>query len=311
MKKSLFIILFLTSLNITAETKNIEKQTLGFGDSYQDAVSNALLTAVRQVRGLEIGTERNLKMEFNQIIDKSGTSHSNTTLSTQTDIYDISKGWVKSFSVIDVIEPKKDKTGIWKVKLNVIIPQFESKFKQDSLLRLAVMPFRINPHEFKLKDINASPTQISIRLAENIIEQINLSQKLTIVNRSYADELSAEKDLLSSDKAPPEEASRIGQMLGADIMLTGNIYEFKTDEETRDFYGAEDHKLTDTIDLYFTVIETATGKIISSNTKTYEYLRKKADYFGKKNKNVTSQLLKSIAKPISKEVVNALFPDAN
>jgi len=306
MKKSLLILLIFTSQSIFAETKLIEKQTLGFGNSYQDAVSNGLLTAVRQVRGLEIGSERNLKMEINQIVDKSGTSHSTTTLSTKTDVYDISKGWIKSFSIVDVTEPKKE--GTWKVKLNVIVPQFESKFKQDDRLKLAIMPFRINPNEFKLMDSNANATQISKRLAENITEQINLSQKFAIVNRSYANEMSLEKGLLSSDNVPPEEASRIGQMLGADIMLVGNIYEFKTEDEVQNFYGAESHKLTDRIDLYFSTVETATGKIINTNTKTYEQLRKKEDYFGKKDKDAVNDLLKSIAKLISKNVMNELMP---
>jgi len=170
------------------------------------------------------------------------------------------------------------------------------------------MPFRINPNEFELKDNKANAAQISKRLAENISEQIQRSQKLSIVNRSYTHEIATEKDLLSSDNVPPEEASRIGQMLGADIMLIGNIYELKTDDEVQDFYGSESHKLTDRIDLYFSTIETATGKVISSNTKTYEYLRKKEDYFGKKDKNAINYLLSSIAKLISNSVINELIP---
>jgi len=307
-RKILLVLLIFTSQSIFAETKFIEKQTLGFGNNYQDAVSNGLLTAVRQVRGLEIGTERNLKMEINQIVDKSGTSHSTTTLSTKTDVYDISKGWIKSFSITDVTEPKKE--GIWKVKLNVIVPQFESQLKQDDRLKLAIMPFRINPNEFKLADSKASATQISKRLAENITEQINQTQKFAIVNRSYTNEMAIEKDLLSSDNVPPEEASRIGQMLGADIILVGNIYEFKTEDEVQNFYGAESHKLTDRIDLYFSTVETATGQIIDSSTKTYEHLRKKEDYFGKKDRNAVNDLLKSIAKLISQNVTNELIPDS-
>ena len=306
MRNFFLIILLFTTSNLFAENQFIEKQTLGFGNSYQDAVSNALLTAVRQVRGMEISTEKNVKSVFNQITDKSGTTHSTATVSTVTDVYDISKGWVKSFKVIDIIGPKTapEKEGIWQVKLSVTIPQFESKFKQDARLKLAIMPFRINSHDFSLKHSNASVTQVSRRLADSVTKQLHQSQKFVIVNRSYTNEMATEKDLLSSDNVPPEEASRIGQILGADLMVVGNIHELKTDVESQDLYGVENQKLTDQIDVYFSTIETSTGKVISTNSINVEYLRKK-------DENTISPFLTKIAQRISHKIIKELYPDSH
>jgi len=302
MKKALFLFLLLISANIQAESQLIQKQVLGFGDNYQDAISNGLLTAVRQVRGLEIGTEKNLKAEFNQFVNDTGINQTTTTISTTTDTYELSKGWVKSFDVLEVTEAKKG--GIWKVKLDVFVPQQISDREQDQRQRIAISPFRINAHEYDLKNSNANASAVVKRLADNISSMISNSQKFAIVNRQYQNEISSENKLLSSDNVPPEEASRIGQMLGADLMLVGNIYELKTEVESQDFYGAKNHRLTDRMDLSYSTIETASGKILSTHTKTFEYIQEK-------DENTINNLLTSIAKHISEDIVKDFFPDSH
>ena len=60
MKKILCYVLvgMLFSITVSAKTLMESRQTSGFGSDYQQALAAALLEAVRQVRGLEIGTEK-------------------------------------------------------------------------------------------------------------------------------------------------------------------------------------------------------------------------------------------------------------
>ena len=72
MKKRLQIVAFILMLpfSVFAETILVEKATTGYGENYQDALVFALLDAVRQVRGLEVYSEKQLKVELQHLVKK-------------------------------------------------------------------------------------------------------------------------------------------------------------------------------------------------------------------------------------------------
>ena len=277
MKRILCYVVMGMLLTITVSAKTImeSRQTSGFGSDYQQALAAALLEAVRQVRGLEIGTEKQLQMEFTQIV-KGSDETTTAKAGVKENIYTRSKGWIDSYEVIEVVKPQSGQNS-WQVTVLANIPKYQSDVKNDTRKSIAIMPFRFSTPTFAVNDqgtaINAY--QLSIRLKDSIQSGFTQSRKFAVLNRDYGKEFASETSLLSSENVPASEAGRLGQVLGADFMVVGNIFDLSTEVETKTFYGMTETKKIDRIDLSYQVIEVATQKIMWADTVSEEYSRKK------------------------------------
>jgi len=302
MKKQLklLIIALLVPVSVFAKTVLVEKTTTGYGNDYQEALASALLDAVRQVRGLQVGSEKQLKMEFQHLI-KGSTEKKSASVGISEDIFTRSKGWVKSYQVSKVKKPK-DNNDVWAVTIIAKIPDHQSVMKDDKRASIAIMPFRFSHATFSIDD-NGKPSnayQMSGRMRDRIQTTFTQTQQFAVVNRSFGGEFASEKALLSSDNVPATEASRLGQVVGADFMIVGNIHDLSTKTETTEFYGAKKTKVMDRIDMSYQLIEVATQKILWADTLTESFARVEED-------NTTSTLDKIAALVVS-SVMGVLHP---
>lgn len=302
MKKILCYVLvgMLFSITVSAKTLMESRQTSGFGSDYQQALAAALLEAVRQVRGLEIGTEKQLQTEFTQIA-KGSVETTTAKAGVKENIYTRSKGWIDSYEVIEVVKPQSGQNS-WQVTILANIPKYQSDVKNDTRKSIAIMPFRFATATFSVNDqgtaINAY--QLSIRLKDSIQSGFTQSRKFAVLNRDYGKEFASETSLLSSENVPASEAGRLGQVLGADFMVVGNIFDLSTKVETKTFYGMTETKKIDRIDLSYQVIEVATQKIMWADTVAEEFPRKKDQ------KNTVT--LDAVANSVVSGVMDVIYP---
>jgi curli biogenesis system outer membrane secretion channel CsgG len=252
------------------------------------------------VRGLEIGTEKQLQREFQQIANGS-VETTTAKAGVKEDIYTRSKGWIESYEVIEVVKPLAGQTS-WEVTILANIPKYQSDVKNDTRKSIAIMPFRFATATFSVNDqgtaINAY--QLSIRLKDSIQSGFTQSRKFAVLNRDYGKEFASETSLLSSENVPASEAGRLGQVLGADFMVVGNIFDLSTKVETKTFYGMTETKKIDRIDLSYQVIEVATQKIMWADTVSEEYLRKKDQ------KNTVT--IDAVANSVVSGVMDVIYP---
>lgn len=295
----LFTLIFLP-FNLSAETALVAKTTTGFGDTYQNALSSALMDAVRQVRGIQVGSEKQFKAEFQSLV-KDKTEKKTMSLGVTEDIFTRSKGWVHSYTVDSVKKPK-DNNDVWAVTLTAKIPEHQSKIEDDKRDSIAVMPFRFSHPTFSIDDQGkpSNAYQMSDRMRDRIQTSFTQTQQFAVVNRSDGNEFASEKALLSSDNVPAAEASRLGQVVGADFMVVGNIHDLSTKTETRSFYGANKTKTSDRIDLSYQLIEVATQKILWADTLTEKIERKE--------EQTSTETLDAIANLVVTGVMNVLYP---
>jgi len=305
----ILIIALLVPFSVFAKTELAEKTTTGYGSTYQEALASALMDAVRQVRGLQVGSEKQLKSDFNLInTDKSDLL--TAKVGVVEDIFTRSKGWVKSYSVKSVKKPK-DKSDVWTVTLVAKIPEHKSVMKDDNRLSIAVMPFRFSHATYSVNDLGkASNTyQMSGRIRDSLQTSFTQTQQFAVVNRSFGNEFASEKALLSSDNVPAEEASRLGNIVGADFMVVGNIYDLSTKIEEKTFYGMTKKKILDRIDLSYQLIEVATQKVMWADTITEEVERPDKEYeLSMKDPEAGNSTLDVISKLILSGVMDVLYP---
>tara|TARA_R110001592_G_scaffold362471_2_gene676390 strand:- start:44 stop:1246 length:1203 start_codon:yes stop_codon:yes gene_type:complete len=283
-----------------AKIELVEKQASGYGASYQEALTSALMDAVRQVRGLQVSTEKQLKLDFEHLI-KDNTEKKKASIGVVEDIFTRSKGWVQSYSVISTEKPK-DNNDTWKVTIVAKIPMHESKMKDDKRDSIAVMPFRFSHSTFSVDDLGkpSDAYQMSGRIRDRVQTAFTQTQQFAVVNRSFGNEFASEKALLSSDNVSPTEASRLGNVVGADFMVVGNIYDLSTKVEEKDFYGMKKVIMNDRIDMSYQLIEVATQKVLWADTITQELVRKKDED--------PTKTLDAVAMLILSGVMDVLYP---
>ena len=268
--KNLFIVLicFLSS-SLLAATTDEERKATGFGSNYQEALSSALLEAVRQTRGLEVGTEKVLRTNISSSLNAAGhTLIANEQVAT--DIYTKSKGWIKTYKILSVKKPANENDQ-WQVVALVTVPVYKEAIENDTRKTITVLPFEVVPGKIITYKVKLELNSITTRISDSILSELNQSRKFAVLNRSFEKQFAKERAMLSSDKVSPAEASRLGNKLGADFIVLGKIYQLSFSKEDNGFYGMESNNIEASIDLYYTVIEAATEKVMWSDTVTYKH----------------------------------------
>jgi len=284
---------------VQAATNDVARETRGFGETYQQALSSALLEAVRQVRGLEVGTEKTLKSTLIQSIDKDGALILGNDRVSEN-IYTKSQGWIKTYEILEVIEPDK-KGGQWEVQALVTVPVNKGAVKDDNRKTIAVLPFEIAYKEIMTKNTRLAVDDLSERVSESILSELTQSRKFAVVNRSYDKHFNKERALLKSDKVSSAEASRLGQKLGADFIIVGKIHALSLAKNDQNFYGAKTPGFDADVSLFYSVIEAATEKVMWADTFDYRYS-------GKDETRIVSEFIAGLSSGIVTNVMDVIYP---
>lgn len=286
-----------------AKTELVEQTATGYGDSYQEALAAALFNAVMQERGTTVGSEKQLRLDLLRVFEEDRTTVS-ASVGVEQKIFSLSKGWVDSYKVKSSQKPKSA-ADAWQVTVVANVPVHKSLIKDQGRQSIAVMPFRFTHSTFAINDLGqpSNAFQISSRIRDRILSSITQTQQLVALNRSYGAEFASEKALLSSDNVPASEAARIGNVVGADYMVVGNIHDLSTKVETDTFYGMTKTKVTDRVDMSYQVIEVATQKLLWADTVSTSFERdQKSD-----DNNITATI-DLVAKLVVSGVMDLLFP---
>lgn len=294
-----FLVLLLPVVPSVAAVSDVERQTRGYGASYQEALSSALLEAVRQVRGLEVGTEKTLKSTLMQSVG-SGSAVIVGKERVSEDVYTKSQGWIKTYEILEVTEPT-EKGGNWEVVALVTVPRYEESIKNDTRKTFAVLPFEIAFKNFVSKDIRFVSTDFSERVSEGIISELVQSRKFAVVNRAFEKSFNKEVALLKSSRVSSEEASRIGRKLGADYIMVGKIHSLNISEEVKEFYGMSKTVVNADVSLFYSVIEAATEKVMWADTVDYKHTDPGED-------DLASSLVQGLSNNIVSNVMGVIYP---
>ncbi len=294
------LLLLLIPLAAAAQTTLKETTATGHGETYQEALAAALFNAVNQSQGVTVSSEKQLRIDLQQMV--GNLSHStHGVIGVEEKIFTLSKGYIDSYSVSSSSKPS-GKDGTWAVTVKAKIPHHETSVSQDSRKRIAVMPFRFAHSTFAtdIQGTQSSAYQLSQRMRDRILSNLTQSQQFLVLNRELNNDFASEKALLSSDNVPPPEASRLGQVAGADYMIVGNIHKLQTEAENKDYYGMKNTQMTDLVDLSYQLIEVASQKVEWADTIKTEVVRK--------HDESTDETLDKVAQLVTASVMDVLYP---
>ncbi len=294
-----FILFACISMASFATTEDVTVDTVGYGDSYQKALAVALLEAVSQVRGVDIATDKTMKSDF-EAYANAEESYVRSQTQVDQDISVKTKGQIKSYQILSVKEPAAQGEQ-WEIRAQVTVPAYKAMGKEDNRFSIAVMPFRSKSGKSSVAD----------KLRDDILNTLTQSRKFAVVSRDFDGEFNAEKDLLKSDDVSVTEATRLGQVSGADLMMVGTIYDASvstktttTPTETTSFYGmsvtegGQTHTSSkSSVKLNYQVIEVATQKVKWADT-----------WSSSSSGAVADSLLEQGARTIVADMLEVIYP---
>jgi len=221
--KIIFLSLIFILFSLSLEAKTITKRVACFGLTKQKAVTNALIEAISQVKGVHLESLEVMKSKFQQSsishngIDSDRTSTSDESISA---ISKATKGIIQSYNVIKISKKERGYEALVDIKLAVYkAPGISHKSRR----KIAIMPFYVSKNSFTIGSKNYSSSKISDDISQVLTTNITQSRRFAVVDRTYTRDMAKELGIISSGQTPLSQKVKLGQKLGADYILVGTI----------------------------------------------------------------------------------------
>ncbi len=228
MKKTIILLTLLLSLQTFAKEQAIIQEGKGVASTREDAIKKAIFEAVAKAKGINVNSGRyqfGFESASADITRKPGgkeigfdaVSIYAEGTSTSTAI----RALVKTY---EVLEEKKIDPNTWEVKLKVWIYDYQPPDKNERL-RIAVMPERPSSNRYYFGNIALSDSKIEQKITHILNTKLTATNKFAVLDRHYLDEVMREKGLVWHYDASLEEKAKLGNLLGADYILTSTLNE--------------------------------------------------------------------------------------
>ena len=267
----------------------------GRGTNLRTATADALRSAVAQTFGEKFASKIKSSelTETNEVTNSTGESSGVAveTSSTQTDMSSSTKGLIKSYEYIH-----KDHTddGVL-VVLRVKLPKFESAIDPSKTTIIVIHP----KLSTTLSETTRGLDEFRNGIQDYIVDVINRSKKLAVLDRQYLGEQNSELRLLSTGNSPVSEMARIGNTVGADLMFITEISNYSKDNETKTIGNKKIKRSVFNSEVSINVIDVATTSIMFSKRIVFRNRKFKSP-------NPESMFAKKVGTKVGLSVANKL-----
>ena len=226
MRKHL-ISVFIAFISLThpsiALSQGIQQKTVvtkGEGKTEKNAIKDALVAAVSQVRGLAISSKETVALR-DQINNESSTSSTDYQSNVQT----FTKGIVSQYEILEIGHSKL--TGNISVQLRVTIPVYAAG-PQINRLRLAVVPLRLSNNISDKTSANKFAYNWMSATEEGLVQ----SRRFAMLDRSFTDATNKELLQYTNGQFSNSELARLGQKAGTDYLVTGELRTYSINDQS-------------------------------------------------------------------------------
>ena len=202
----------------------------GTGGSYRAAINEALAIALEQHDGMTVSSSEITKMWQNsdgKSVNENGQIDDRRKLemndSINKEIKNISQGRINGFSIVsDRYDPDTKK---YCVEVAVRFPgRYVVGDDPNLRRRMVVANFRsASGDTFSWNGQNESTAMWSATVADKLNERFTQTRKFTMIDRKFDKEVQDEIARLSDKNAAKGDIVRLGQRLGTDYMVIGDV----------------------------------------------------------------------------------------
>ncbi|MGA2915803.1 MAG: CsgG/HfaB family protein [Sedimentisphaerales bacterium] len=322
MKRTIILLLILPfSLQAIAKEKAIIQEGKGVASTREDAIKKAIFEAVAKAKGINVGSGK-YQFDFESAsadierkpggkeIGFDAVSIYAEGTSTSTAI----RALVKTY---EVLEEKKTDPNTWEVKLKVWIYDYQPPDKNERL-RIAVLAPTTLSSQYYFGNIKLSDKDIQQEITHILNTKLVETNKFTILDRHYIDKVMQEKGLVLLGDASLEEKAKLGNLLGADYILTSTLNEayLSANEKYLEAIGQKTYEHEAKFKMDYSLIGAATSQIKFSDSVNLwlqydkdvrnlvpNWQDDKIDY-----RLLADELIKTATAPIVDKITGALYP---
>lgn len=269
----------------SARAETVTVSAFAVGRTQQDAVDKALVQALEQVTGVRLQSARALEETLASVT----VGQQNVTVMSerfQQSMRQQSGGLVRAFQITSV-EPQD---GGYMARLSVDVERFVAPGlpTQDRRRIFVADPI----------DLSGQAGANAALLRERITSFLVQSRRFAVLDRHNDPVFKRELDLLRGADTPPQEAVRIGQVLGTDYIVLVKIrgFETQTQSQTVRLTGRTVDQTSSLVNLDFSVFEVATRQV------------KWTGRFQEPQDGALTQALDAASSRVGEDILNAIFP---
>ena len=257
MRKSLIALLLgvLLALQISvAFAQGVQQKTVittGEGKTDKDAIKDALVAAVSQVRGIAISSRDSVAIR-SQIHNESSSSSRDFQQNVQT----YTNGVISQYEVLET--GHSTLTGNITVKIKATIP-FYAAGPQINRLRLAVVPLMLSD---SIKD-RASASQFAHNWMSATEEGLVQSRRFAMLDRSFTEATNNELSQYTNGQFSNAELARLGQKAGTDYLVTGELRTYAINDKSfvNPLTGDKVPRSSTSTEISLRIIDVATSQV--------------------------------------------------
>lgn len=264
---ALLLGLALTALTQSARADIVTVTVESSGATLQEATSNALIEAIRQVNGVSISSSQimNTISVSGAVTDSAGGSTSfSLEQKQQGSVTAKAGGHLAGYRVLEARPSEYGHHVVLEVRVHrYSAPGIDSSNRR----KLAVIPFGTRLGEADFYG-SMSAAEVGDLLHQAIVAQFVQSRRFAILDRESWNVIGAEHALLASPHTPVSEKAKLGRVLGADYLVVGEIIEARGGAYTRtqQLTGVSKAVSSASLSVAYRVVVPATGEIKFADT---------------------------------------------
>lgn len=288
--------MMLLIFSVESHAEIVRATTTGTAASRDAAIEDALIQAVRQIKGVSL--------ESATVAVRSGkTKTTNGKRSTDFTAENASVTGSKSSGVIagyKIIGENKT-NGLWNVTLKARVNVYETPGLSPTTRRkLAIVGFKASAENRR----RGVPQIFQQKLTDSLVQ----SRRFTVLDREEEALYKSEKKKWKSEDFAVEEKAKLGMRLGADYIVTGKILSYVTGRARKDIRitGESYYRERIAAQVSYKVIVPATMQVKWSSTVTIDktYERDTPTSIG----TLSARLSNMVAQKISTQLLQAIYP---
>jgi TolB-like protein len=285
-----------SSLVCFAHLNYVTVESRGTGSSAKAAVYDAITEALGQVNGMQIASQTSHAIAELSVATKDGEDYFASEAFKQQ-VQTATKGIIKNYHVIS-LGPDPDDNNLWNAHIQATIAKYKVS-KQTQRLRMALVPFRINPN---VSDSNKA-AKFEQLFAQALVSYLTQTRKFAILDREFMKEQNLELNLIQGSNFAVEEMARLGNQLGTDYIIVGAIDDVvdKRWTQTMETTGKKFAMHQFGSQISYQIIDVATGQVLFSD------MYDRSDKSRGKGPKYTA-LARNAADSVGQKIINAIYP---
>ena len=213
----------------SAQAKDDVVRVVGTASEWRAAVNEALVSALERHDGITVSSTETQQMTHDDSsvsVRENGVLDDKAKLEMKDDfvksMQKFAKGRILGYDIVsDTFDPLSKKH---RVELDVRFPgRYVVGRDPNALRRMAVANFAVRSPTFNWYGQTVDSVEWSAALANNLNVVLTQTRKFTMLDRAFSHEVDAELSRLGSANAAPGDAIRLGQKLGTDYLVVGEI----------------------------------------------------------------------------------------